>query len=746
MGKHAGQEADGPTLVTDSQSQTFIKDEEIDLARLWGLLVSHWGLIMATTLGALALALVYVLLATPIYRADAMLQVEEKQGGMPGLGELSEIFVQQSSAQAEIELIRSRMVLGAAAETLHLDIGVTRDTLPIIGDLIPRGQPVADVPPFASYADGSGAVVVSQLTVPKALVNQPLALDVTEGGFVLRHEDNVLLTGTDRTLHTSENGDVQLQLSHLEAEPGARFIITQKDMGRVVNSMRTSLSVSETGRNTGILKLSYTGPSREGIQLTLDAIAEAYLMQNIRRMSAEAEKSLDFLNQQLPEIKAELQRAEEALNAFRQKSESVDLTLEVESMLKRLVEIEARLNELKFRESEINRLFTPEHPAYRTLMEQRRSLELERDRLNDLIKNLPETQQQILRLTRDMQVNQEIYVQLLNQAQELRVIKAGTVGNVRIIDDALVGPEPVKPKKPLIVVLAVMLGGMLGIAIVLVQAAFRRGIESAEALEQEGINVYVTVPRSQKQEELTTALQAQLGLKRRRRKQKTAIPLLALKDREDLAVEALRSLRTSLHFAMMGAERPVLMLTGSSPDVGKSFISANLAVVLAQANQKIALIDGDLRRGYLHQSFGIDNRHGLSGWLAGRVEMNELLHNTDVPNLTVIPRGEAPPNPAELLMSPRLRELLDHLASTHDLVIIDTPPVLAVTDAAIIGREASSALMVVRYGMNTLKEVQHAIRRFEQSGVKIRGTVLNGIERRAGAEGYYAYSYRTDKG
>lgn len=732
--------------MTDSHSQSFIRDEEIDLARLWGLLLSRWRLIGGTTLGALILALAYALLATPIYRADAMLQVEEKQGGMPGLGELSEIFVQQSSAQAEIELIRSRMVLGQAAERLRMDISVTRDTLPILGALTTRGEPIAEVPPFASHVDGSSAVVIGQLTLPPRLLNLPLELTAEgDGRFTLAHEGQTLLSGRVGEPAASDLGDVQLTVSHLDAEPGTRFIVTQRDMGRVVEGMRANLSVSETGRNTGILKMSYTGPSREGIQQTLDAIAEAYLMQNVRRLSAEAEKSLEFLNEQLPEIKADLQAAEEALNAFRQQSESVDLTLEVESMLKRLVEIEARLNELTFRESEINRLFTPEHPAYRTLMEQRNSLERERDRLNELVKSLPETQQQMLRLTRDMQVNQEIYVQLLNKAQELRVIRAGTVGNVRIIDDALVGPEPVKPKKPLIVVLAVMLGGMLGVAIVLVQAAFRRGIESAEALEREGINVYVTVPRSEKQEQLTVALQRRLRLKRRRRNRKSAIPLLALEDREDLAVESLRSLRTSLHFAMLGAERPVLMLTGSSPDVGKSFIAANLAVVLAQAGQRIVLIDADLRRGYLHESFSVDNRFGLSEWLAGRAELDALMHPTDVPGLSVIPRGMAPPNPAELLMRPKLRELLDHLAKNCDLVIIDTPPVLAVTDAAIIGREASSTLMVVRYGMNTLKEVQHAIRRFEQSGVSIRGTVLNGIERRAGAEGYYAYSYRSDR-
>lgn len=722
--------------------QALIHDEEIDLARVWGLLVDRRRLIMAATLGTFILALLYALLATPVYRADALLQVEEKQGGVPGFSELSEIFVQQSSAQTEIELIRSRMVLGEVIDQLHLDISVTRERWPLIGRLFGGGPPIVEVPPFASYADEEAALAVNQLEVPEALLDMPLILEVRERDFVLRDEDTPLLQGRPGKIATSTDGAVRLLVNFLEAPVGTEFVLTKRRRAAALQGMQSNLSVSETGRNTGVLRLAYTGPSPTRIKAILDGITEAYLMQNIKRLSAQAENSLEFLDRQLPDIKTDLQAAEDVLNEFRLKSESVDLPLETQAMLQRLVEVEARLNELTFKESEINRLFTPEHPAYRTLMEQRQSLKVEKERLNDLIKELPETQQQILRLTRNVQVNQEIYLQMLNKAQELRILKAGTVGNVRIIDNALVAAEPVRPRTALIVVLGTLLGLMGGVSFVLIKAVFHRGIESPEVLEQEGVPVYATVPKSEGQQRLAVA--------GGRRKDSAGVhdpSLLAAEEPGDLAVEALRSLRTSLHFAMLDAPNPVLMIAGPSPGIGKSFVAANLAVVLAQVEQRVVLIDADLRRGDLHDKFKVDGAQGLSGWLSGRTSYEDLVVPTGVPHLSLIPRGEAPPNPAELLMRERLPQLLERLSADYDLVIVDTPPVLAVTDATILGRHAGTTMMVARFGVTSLKEIHHAIKRFEHNGINVKGAVLNCIERRSGIEyGYYTYNYESRSG
>ncbi|WP_289132032.1 polysaccharide biosynthesis tyrosine autokinase [uncultured Spongiibacter sp.] len=718
--------------------------DEIDLQKLFGLLLDHRWLIIGTTLIALFLGAVYSTLATPIYRADALLQVEDKQGGVPGFSELNELFTEESSADAEIQIIRSRMVLGEVIDQLKMDIVVEPDRLPLIGGF---GAPAAapefvPKPLFAGYRDSETFVTVKSFRVPENLQGKAFTLVEEDGQPTLYLEDQRVGAAAVGNPIKSEDGSIQLDIGEWTYGDEPLTLVKQA-RADAVNGFRSRLSVSEQGKATGIIAMAMTGSNKARIRTILDTISENYLLQNIKRMSAEAENSLDFLDEQLPEIKEKLTSAEEKLNAYRLKSESVDLSLETQSVLERLVAIEAKINELKIKESEVSARFTREHPAYRTLIQQRGSLIQEKEELNKQIKALPETQQEVLRLMRDVEVNQEIYVGLLNKVQELRIMKAGTVGSVRIIDKALVQPEPVKPKKTLVAILAAMLGAMGSIGYVLVKAAFNRGIESPEQLEEQGISVYASIPLSEHQLKVDR-LEA---LKRRRQKKnKEPIPLLALSAPNDLAVEALRSLRTSLHFAMMEASNKVLMVSGPSPGVGKSFVTANLAAVLAQTGQKVVVIDADMRKGHMHRFFDNMNDEGLSDYLSGQKEQEAVIQATKMENLAFIPRGQVPPNPSELLMHNRFKSLMESLSKEYDIVLVDTPPILAVTDAAIVGQLAGSSLIVTRFGVNSVKEVDITLTRFAQNNVEIKGAILNCMERRASNEyGYYAYEYGSSK-
>ena len=730
---------------TTSRARSGPLDDEIDLHRLFALLIDAKWLILGTTLLALLLGGLYATFATPIYKADALLQVEKKQGGMAGLEELSQAMGQERSVAAEIAILRSRMVLGNVVQQLHTDIVVRPDRDPWLGrftapDPIAPGVPR---PLFAGYRDSETFVTVKQFIVPDSLRGRAFRLTAGNQGHPQLHLDGEKVLGgpADQVLR-SEDESIVLELG--EWQPGSEALtLTRLTPLQAVGAIRRGLTVEEQGRDTGILSVGITGPDKERIQAVLDAIAENYLLQNINRQAAEAEQSLEFLNKQLPELKAELTEAEEKLNAYRLESDSVDMEMETQSLLGRVVSMESKLNELKIKESEVSAKFTKEHPAYRTLLEQRRSLEQERDQLNRQIGQLPETQQQILRLMRDVEVNQQIYVGLLNRAQELRIMKASTVGNVRIIDDAVVYPAPVKPQKGLVTALAGALGLILSAGYVLGAGLLHRGIESPDQLEEQGIPVYAAVPLSEQQQKLDRIVAM---MRRRKRSKHEPIPLLAVSDPADLAIEALRSLRTSLHFAMMEASNKVMMITGPSPEVGKSFISANLAAVLAQVGQKVLVIDADMRKGHLHRYFKNQNDVGLSDLLSGQAEHQQVIHETEVENLHFIPRGQIPPNPAELLMHARFKALMERLSAEYDLVLVDTPPILAVTDAAIIGQQAGTSLIVARYGMNSAKEVDVSVQRFEQNRVEIKGAILNAIERRASNEyGYYAYHYNSDK-
>ncbi|MFA0497063.1 polysaccharide biosynthesis tyrosine autokinase [Vibrio sp. 10N.222.54.B11] len=719
--------------IQTSQQPSSNSPDVIDLGKLLGILLDAKWLIMLTTFVFAIFGIALALLSTPIYKADSLIQIEKKSsGGISSMvGDMGDMFSQDSSVPAEIEIIRSRMILGETVDKFNL----TTVTSPIYMPYIGKG--------VARLKGDINRIEVSRFVLPRYTTgaHKIEILDAEQGTYQLvRDNERVILKGQVGELATA--GDYSLFVTGFESTNGFEFSIGKRSRLAAIGWLKASLSLSEQGRQTGILNLSFEGENKQQISELLNHISQTYFLQNVQRNSAEAEKSLSFLKSHLPGIKSQLTSYEDTLNSYRQKNDSIDLGLEAQTTLRLVVGLEAQLNELTFKESEISQRFTQDHPTYKSLLDKRNILLEEKERLNKQVQKLPKTQREILRMTRDVEVNQQIYIQLLNKVQELSIIKAGTVGNVRILDDAQAYAGAIKPKKSLIVVLATLLGGILSVAFVLVKAAFHRGVESPDQIEQIGLPVYAAVPKSDLQIELTNRF------KSKKRQTKGAEALLAESNPADLSVEALRGLRTSLHFAMLEAKNNILMISGPAPGIGKSFISTNFAAVAAKTGQKVLLIDADMRKGYLQQSFGVNWDNGLSDVLSGKQEFAQSVKTTPVENLDIITRGQVPPNPSELLMHPRFAELMEWASKEYDLVIVDTPPVLAVTDPSIVGAFAGTTLMVARYGQNTIKEIDVARNRFEQSGIEVKGVIFNAIEKKASSSygyGYYNYAYSSDK-
>lgn len=721
------------TDITTKKSATNTKGNDFNIAQVLGALLDHrWLIIGVVTLFAV-FGIIYSLFTTPVYQADSLVQVEKKPGGSL-LDNLSQMIPNsQAESTTEIELIKSRMIIGKAVDDLGLDVSVERKFFPVFGK---------------GWARLTGSkpqeIEVPRLLVPEILFGEELTLTVLDDqSFSLSDDDGEILKGKFGDLAFGQG--VTVVVNNISAKAGATYYITKKTRLAAINSVLKSLVVTDRGKKTGVLELTLTGESKALVQKTLNSIDENYVLQNVARKSEEAEKSLEFLKEQLPAVRSSLDDAEDKLNSYRKKNDSVDLSLEAKSVLDSIVAVESQLNELTFKEAEISKLFTKEHPAYRALMEKRSTLEKERAKLNKRVATMPQTQQEILRLTRDVDAGKVIYMQLLNKQQELSITKASTVGNVRIVDDAVAQPRPVKPRKTLIVLIAIFLGGLLSVAFVVIKMRMHRGIESPDQLEQEGFNVYASIPLSEWQQKKDL----QIRLASRRKVNADSDSLLANGNPADLAIEAIRSLRTSLHFAMMEAKNNVLMISGASPNIGKTFVSINLAAVIAQSGQKVLVIDADMRKGDLHSLLGIDGGNGLSDVLAQQVSIENAIKKTNVEGMDIIVRGQVPPNPSELLMTRGLGELIDWASQNYDMVLVDTPPILAVTDAAIIGHHAGTALMIARFGVNTVKEVEVSIRRFEQNGTNIKGVILNAVEKKAssyyGGYGYYHYEYESTK-
>ncbi|WIX34569.1 polysaccharide biosynthesis tyrosine autokinase [Salinicola sp. JS01] len=743
---HASNAQSGTQAPTPSASAPR-SHEEIDIRRLFGILVDHKKWVLASVAAFALLGLVYVSVATPIYRADALVQIESSSPGSNPLKEVSTLLGQEPPTLSEIEIIQSRMVLGRAVDLLNLDISVAPVTLPVIGGLLERQH--VSRPGFAAgwhYAFSGESIAVSEMPVADAYEGQPFRLRVIDSYHyrLFDADGNDLGEGKLGELSNFADGGVALRVTSIDAGAGATFELRHGSRLAAINALRGRLTVAEAGSETGILSWSLTGPDPQETEKTLNTIADIYYSQNVQRQSEEARKSLEFLDGQVPKIRAQVDRAEEKLNRYRESQDSVDLSLETKSVLDRLVNLEAQLNELDMNEAEIAQRFTKSHPTYQALLEKKAQLQRERANLDQQIKAMPKTQQEILRLKRDAEVNNEIYVQLLNKVQETRIAEASTVGNVRVLDSAQVLATPVAPNKPLLLAVAVIVGLIVGVAGVFLRALFNRGIETQEQIEETGLAVYATVPLSDEQRKLNR--REQRGRRGTRRDPRYPQGLLSLRNPADVTVEALRGLRTSLHFAMLEASDNRLMITGPSPGVGKSFVSVNLAAVCAQAGQRVLVIDADMRKGQVHSVFGATSESGLSDVLGGRLTLDEVIRDVDeCEGLHYVARGMAPPNPSELLMGSRFSAFLAAASERFDLVIVDSPPILAVTDAAIIGKQVGTSLMLVRFERNPVKELELAIARLRTAGVEPRGAILNAVERKASTAygyGYYHYNYQ----
>ncbi|WP_324689974.1 polysaccharide biosynthesis tyrosine autokinase [Cobetia sp. D5] len=720
-------------------------DDAIDLGRLFGILVDHKQWIIAITGLFAVIGVVYALLATPIYKVDALIQIDDAPSTNP-LADVNSLLGKEPPSQSEIEIIRSRMVLGRAVDLLNLDITITPKRLPVLGDfLVRRGVQRPDFAQGWASTWAGESIAVSEMPVDDAMLGSTITLRVIDGThYELFKEDESLGKGSVNKLESFADGQLNLRVTSLSAAQGAEFALTHISRMQAIQNLRGAFSVTEQGKETGILSWSMTGEKPSELQRTLNTIADIYYSQNVQRQSEEARNSLEFLDNQVPKVRAQLDAAESRLNEFRTSRDSVDLSLETQSVLERIVNLEAQVNELELTEAEIAKRYTPSHPTYKALLEKKAQLKREMDKLNAQVKNLPETQQEVLRLTRSVEVTQAIYVQLLNKVQEMEIAKASTVGNVRILDEAGILPGAINPKKAMIVIIATLLGGLLSVGIILLRAAFRHGVESPDQLEALGLSMYATIPLSDEQGKLSRKV------KRATDKHSRKIPngLLAARNPADLAIEAIRGLRTSLHFAMMESSSNTLMITGPSPGIGKSFVAANLAAVCAQAGQRVLVVDADMRKGHMHSIFDERSECGLSDYLAGKKTLEDVIRPVPaLETLSYVARGIAPPNPSELLMSERFKDFLTAVSECFDLVIIDSPPILAVTDAAVIGKHVGTTLLVTRFEVNTPKEVEVSFKRLAASGVAVKGGILNAMERKAAGAygenyGYYNYSYK----
>ncbi|RZM02636.1 MAG: polysaccharide biosynthesis tyrosine autokinase [Variovorax sp.] len=733
-----------PTTADEGGAADFGHYAEVVRSNKW--------LILAITLAILAIGVAVALLSRPTYESTIVLQVEDApdNGSKGFLSETGGMFDMRAPTTAEMEIVRSRMVVAPAVEHTKLYISATPRYIPVIGGWLARRSSGLSNPGFlgfGGYVSGLERIAVGSFDVPADLEGTPFVLTAQANGtYSLSHPRiGEALTGRVGTVLNAStvHGPISLLVSEVAGKPGAEFELVRLPKQATIASVQDALTLVERGKSSGIINVSMQGNDPYRITRVLNAVGAQYVQQNIERKAAEAQKTLAFLDVQLPQFKQQLEASEEVYNRYRNQKATVAFSEEANLILTSSVDRQTKLLEAQQRRRELESRFTAGHPSVQTLDAQIAALQADIGGIQTRIKGLPAIQQEAVRMERDVKVNTELYQSLLNSALQLRLVKEGKVGNVRVLDAAVTPEYPIKPNRTAIVGAALALGLFLGLLTAFIRSAMaeQRIRDPHEVETHSGLPVFSTIPLSD----------AQDAIAKRRLTGASGVRLLAIEKPDDPAVESLRSLRTAMQFAMLESPNNRVVITGATPGVGKSFVTANFAALMAAAGKRTLLIDADLRRGHAHQYFGLQRHGGLSELIAGSLSIQQTVHKQVAPDLDFLATGQLPPNPAELLVSSSFKSILDTLSQQYDLVVIDSPPVLVAADTATMATHAGTVLLVARADLSTMGELKESVRRLSLTGKVASGVLLNGmnLDRRGysapkyGRYRYTSYNYES---
>ncbi|RDI27109.1 polysaccharide biosynthesis tyrosine autokinase [Pseudacidovorax intermedius] len=719
-------------------------DDEIHLAEYFDILVDNKWLVAGITALALIVGAAYALLATPIYRSNLLIQVEDAAPDAKSvLGDVSSLFEVKTPATGEIQVLRSRLVVGGAVDAARFYIDAKPAYVPLVGEWLSRragslSTPMT-LPGLAGRVYGTEKIEVSRFDVPGGLEDQApfVVTAMGDGRYEVEHplldapfEGRV---GQEITHNVpGAAGAIVLKIDRLDALPGAQFNVSRYSRLRTIEDLQRNIQASEQGRQSNVISVELEDSNRTRLTAILNALGTKYVDQNRERKAAEAERTLSFLDEQLPEFKRQLERSEDAYTRFRNQNSTVAFDEEAKAALSQIVDLQTKLLDAQQKRREFIALFTPNHPRVQTIDQQIGLIQRNIDAINSRVSRMPTIQQEAFRYERDVRVNSELYQSLLTNSLQLRLVKEGKTGNVRLLDSAISPRLPVKPQKALVVALAGVLGLLAGVAVAFVRSMFFSGIRNPQEIESHtGMSVMSVIPYTQEQGVLEVRMESS----------QKGVHVLTVTNPESTTVESVRSLRIALQFAMLEGANNRVLITGPTPGIGKSFVSANFAAIMAAAGKRVLLLDADMRKGYINKQFGLAREGGLSELLVGEVTLEQAIHRQVVPNLDVLTSGRYPPNPADMLMSDTFARLLDTLSAQYDLVVMDAPPVLVAADAAAAGAHSAVVLLVARADQTQMGELVESVKRLRQGNVTPTGVVFNAMDMTRRHYGSYGYRY-----
>jgi len=699
--------------------------DEIDLSGILDIISQNRWLILIVTLFVSAVGFFISSKQIPQYQSDVLIQIDSGHSNLGQSGGMGQQFVLRPPdvTATQVALIQSRFILEPVIKSLGLDISAT----PKKGSWWAR-----------MFGSRHKSIQVTSFVVPRNQINQSfnLVLDQPSHVSLYDSEGDLLLQGAIGSIMTNAQKTIRLQVNAIQAPVGTEFTLVKHSIAPIVKLMADKIQINQTGGRqasspTGIMELSMIGPDPVKVVHILNTLAKTAKAQDAQKKSEEAAQTLAFLYQQVPITKGSLEEAEDNLNRYRAKSGKIDANIQTGVMLSQLTEIDKQLDTLSNNKIEMLQHYTLEHPSLIVLNKQLKILEAQRNKLEKELKTRPASDQIAINLMREVKLRKTLYLQLSSKIQELELVKAGTVSSVHILSFAQL-PDAALPSKVTISHLVSVLVGLLASAIIIVIRKLTSPHINDPYWCEKHFNLanLAIIPYCDEQ------MKNMLTYKEAGSKQ---LLLLAHANPRNLSIESLRSLRTSLQVTLTCASNNIISILGVSPGVGKSFVSANLAYLLAAGGKRVLLIDCDLRRGTLHKYINVSPMPGMAEVINNVVPVDSALTKTLHKNLTFLPRGAYPKNPSELLISEHFKTLMSTFAEQYDVVVIDTAPLLLVTDAAIIGSISATNYLVMGASAHQPKEIEMVMKHLASSDVQVQGTIFNFHRRETVMRSYGQY-------
>ena len=696
--------------------------------------------------------LIFSIFKQPSYKTSLLINLNSNKGSATLSNLVSKITPvssqEESAYEEESTIIKSYAVLAPVIKDLKLDIRTEVKLFPIIGKLFyfnykdegltsdGLAEPFINLDKFAW---GGESININYFQVPDRMKgNNFTIVYLGNNKFNLfDNNGNKLISGkmNETLIHKFYKDQISINIDQIKARPGIKFKIKQLSMDNAIEELIKNLNMSSSGKKSDLISLTYQGTNSENIAKILNAIAESAVVQDIYQKQEQAKRTLDFLRKHEPKVRMDLSNSETLLHEYRAKTGNVALDQETKITMDTIALLQGQISQLLIQKGQVEQKYTDQSLQIKDVDTTLEKLKQEKNKYEKKLKSLPNADQIAMNLMRDVEIQNQIYVNLVEKIQQFELLKVGTVGDLSIVSYAFIPLKPSDISKVLLFIISVLFAAITSLAIILIRKFFFCGIQDPHLIEEKfNITCLSTLNTSSLQKQQIDSLN--------KNKIKN-LKFLSEMDPYDLTLEGLRSLRTNLGYQNQFSKNKIVVFLSPKPNAGKTFISANFANVLAESGKKVLLIDGDLRRGNLLDYFDSKSSpKGLSDLLTHNLDFNNLIMKTRIKNLDFLPRGNYVDKITSLIESSDVELLLKDFSNSYDYIVIDTPPILSISDAFHFCKYKAFSIIVFGNEEHDEKEILVSLKKYNMSCNELSGFIFNNVsEKYSYCSNRYAYKY-----